>query len=49
MLKISPQKLWKKIIKNIVLKETLWKNKILMCKIKIIISTNINKIFHICG
>ena len=48
MLKISPQKLWKKIIKNIVLKEILWKNKILMCKIKIIISTIINKIFHIC-
>jgi len=35
MLKISPQKLWKKIIKNIVLKEILWKNKILMCKTKI--------------
>ena len=48
MLKISPQKLWKKIIKNIVLKEILWKNEILMCEIKIIISTNINKIFHIC-
>ena len=35
MLKIYTQKLWKKIIKNIVLKEILWKSKILMCKIKI--------------
>ena len=35
MLKIYPQKLWKKTIKNIVLKEILWKNKILLCKTKI--------------
>ena len=49
MLKIYLQKLWKNLIKNIVLKQVLWKNKILLCKTKIEISTDINKIFHICG
>jgi len=35
MLKIYTQKLWKKLIKNIVLKQVLWENKILLCKTKI--------------
>ena len=48
MLKIYPQKLWKKTIKNIALKSVLWKNKILLCKTKIRISTIINKVSHIC-
>jgi len=39
MLKIYSQKLWKNLIKNIVLNQVLWKNKILLCKIKIEIST----------
>lgn len=35
MLKIYSQKLWKNLIKNIGLKQVLWKNKILLCKTEI--------------
>jgi len=35
MLKIYSQKLWKNLIKNIVLKQVLCKTKILLCKTKI--------------
>ena len=35
MLKIYTQKLWKNLIKNILLKQALWENKILLCKTKI--------------